>query len=324
MSRQRRPRIKQRLLVNSREAALNAVQTFNNPLTTFKTETFIVLMNIAWTYLLHAYYRGIGLEYRYFTQGTHRRKFVHLKSGAYKYWDLERCLSVNSCPLDKPTKINLEFLIGLRNEIEHHQSAGADERFTGHYLACCLNYERYICKLFGDRYSLDTAVALTLQFRDFTKPHPAKVAEASLPSNVTKYLNEFDVKYPGGELKSQHFKCRFLFTPLITNKIAQSDTVIEFVRLDSNLGIEINEKYEQIYLKEVEKPKHLPGDIVRIMNEEGFGQFNMHHHTMYWKETDGKNPDKGFGVQIVRTWYWYDRWLNKVREHCEQNRELYL
>ena len=60
--------IRTELLSKSREAALNAVQTFNNPLTTFKTETFIVLMVIAWTSLLHAYYRGKKIEYRYFKQ----------------------------------------------------------------------------------------------------------------------------------------------------------------------------------------------------------------------------------------------------------------
>lgn len=55
-----------KLLDQSREAALNAVQTFNNPLTTFKTEAFIVLMVIAWMYLLHAYYRKSGIDYRYY------------------------------------------------------------------------------------------------------------------------------------------------------------------------------------------------------------------------------------------------------------------
>ena len=69
MIRKRSPQVKKQLLYKSREAALNAVQTFNNPLTTFKTETFIVLMNIAWMYLLHAYYRREGVEYRYYTKG---------------------------------------------------------------------------------------------------------------------------------------------------------------------------------------------------------------------------------------------------------------
>ena len=80
------------------------MQTFNNPLTTFKTETFIVLMVIAWTYLLHSFYRRKGIEYRYYTHGQKRRIFDRTKSGAFKYWELERCLNEQACPLDAPTK----------------------------------------------------------------------------------------------------------------------------------------------------------------------------------------------------------------------------
>ena len=72
-----------------------------------------------------------GIEYRYYEKGPKRRKFDRTKSGAYKYWELERCLNEKACPLDKPTKINLRFLIGLRHEIEHHQSTGADVQFSG-------------------------------------------------------------------------------------------------------------------------------------------------------------------------------------------------
>ena len=94
-------------------------------------------MNIAWLYLLHAYYRDQGMEYRYYTKGPKRRKFSRTKSGAYKYWELERCLDAEACPLDTPTKHNLKFLIGLRHEIEHHQSAGADEQFSVQLKCLC-------------------------------------------------------------------------------------------------------------------------------------------------------------------------------------------
>lgn len=47
---------KTELIVKSREAMMAAVQLYNNPQITFKTETFITLAVIAWTYLLHAYY----------------------------------------------------------------------------------------------------------------------------------------------------------------------------------------------------------------------------------------------------------------------------
>ena len=58
----------------------------------FKSEAFIVLMVIAWTYMLHAHFRAKRIEYRYFHQGPKRRKFDRTKKGAFKFWELERCL----------------------------------------------------------------------------------------------------------------------------------------------------------------------------------------------------------------------------------------
>ena len=110
------------LLTKSREAALAAVQIFNSPLITFKSEVFIVLMNIAWTYLLHAHYRKMRVEYRYLKNGTTRKRFEKTKAGAYKHWELEHCLNNSKSPIDADTANNLRFLIGLRHEIEHQMT----------------------------------------------------------------------------------------------------------------------------------------------------------------------------------------------------------
>ena len=323
MGKTRRPVVKLELLRKSREAALNAVQTFNNPLTTFKAETFIVLMVIAWTYLLHAYYRREGVEYRYYEKRSKRRRFNRTTSGAYRYWELGKCLSVSACPLDNPTKSNLSFLIGLRNEIEHHQSVGSDERFSERYLACCLNFERYVCQLFGDQYSLGSAAAFTLQFRDISTTKTTVEAETPLPSNVATYVREFDAELTEEEFSSPYFRCRFLFVPLVTSKQAQADEVIQFVPFDSELGKSINEAHRQVFLKEVERQKYLPSQIVELMKSEGYVNFSMHHHTQLWQRTDAKNPGKGFGVMIANHWYWYERWLCEVRKHCAANRDRY-
>lgn len=57
--------IKDSLINKSREAMIAAVQIYNNPSISFKTENYIVLATISWTYLLHAYYREIKVDYRY-------------------------------------------------------------------------------------------------------------------------------------------------------------------------------------------------------------------------------------------------------------------
>ena len=57
--------------------------------------------------------------------------------------------------------------------------------------------------------------------------------------------------------------------------LALNSTVIEFVKSDTPLAVEVNKAYAVI--KETEKPKYLPGQIVKRMQAEGFPKFNMHH-----------------------------------------------
>ena len=121
------------------------------------------------------------------------------------------------------------------------------------------------------------------------------------------------------DFASPHFRLRFLFTPLVAKSKAQADEVIEFVPFDSELGQELN----RVFLKEVERPKHLPGEIVILMQEEGYLKFNMHEHTQLWRKLDAKNPGKGYGALVSKTWYWYDRWVERVREHCSSNAQRF-
>ena len=78
-----------------------------------------------------------------------------------------------------------------------------------------------------------------------------------------------------------------------------------------------------MFLKEVERPKHLPGEIVSLMQDEGYPKFTMHQHTQLWKELDARNPGKGYGALVSKTWYWYDRWVERVREHCSSNAQRF-
>ena len=183
-------------------------------------------------------------QYRYFKQGPKRRKFERTPTGEFRYWDLARCLKDPTCPLDEATKCNLRFLIKLRNEIVHHNSAGVDERLSGRYFACCLNFEHYVCKLFGRKHSLGDATAIALNFQDIVTPHnPLDDAKGGLPANVAKFVQEFDADLPEGITDSHRFKCRLLFTPIVTSKTAQAERVVEFVRPDSDLGRSFNAQY---------------------------------------------------------------------------------
>jgi hypothetical protein len=310
-----------RLIRQSEDAALTGVQVFNNPLIQFKSETFIVLMNIAWTYLLHAYYRRAGVEYRYFRREGVRRRFDRTDDGSFKYWDLRRCLTARACPLDNPTKKNLLFLIGLRDEITHHMSPVLDQYVSARYQACCLNYNRYLKELFGKRHGIDRYLGYSLQFQSISREQLSTPTEADLPAQVRSYIARFDNDLTAEELNSENFAFRMLFVPKLVGKPGQADEVIEFLKPDSEIAKSVNRDY--VAFKEVERPKFRPGQIVRMMQEEGYGRFSMHSHTELWHSLDAKNPGKGFGAEVAGTWYWYSSWIDAVRSHCENNGATY-
>jgi len=314
--------IKEELLCKSREAALAAVQVFNNPNITFKAEIFVVLMHIAWTYLLHAYYRSKGIEYRYFEMRNIRRRFHRTRSDAYKYWELERCINCDDSPLDRATAQNLRFLIGLRHEIEHKMTTRIDDYVSARFQATCLNYNRCIKALFGDKYGIDQHQAFSLQLASLTDEQIDMLKDApDLPAYIYRFIEGFDGELTDDEFNDPRYAYRVLFVSKSANRKGQADRVIEFVSPDSPLAETLNTEYAII--KEREKPKHLPSRIVNLMNEEGYADFKMHHHTQLWKTTDARNPGKGYGIQVENTWYWYDRWVDEVRTHCEENRDRY-
>lgn len=311
------------LIKKSREAALAAVQIFNNPNITFKSESFIVLMNIAWTYLLHAHYRKSKIEYRYYKlQGT-RKKFDKTKHGAYKHWELERCLNDENNPIDRDAANNLRFLIGLRHEIEHQMTTKIDDILSARFQACCLNYNHYLKTLFEDEEGIEKYLSFSLQFSSINTEQKELLEDhKELPGNILGFIKNFDETLSDEEYSSQHYAYRILFVQKMANNKGQADKVIEFVKSDSPMAEAINKEYAVI--KETEKTKFLPKQIVEIVQSSGFPNFTNHHHIVFWKSKDAKNPSKGYGTDVAgEKWHWYQRWLDEVLKHCDDQGERY-
>ncbi len=315
--------IKGELIKKSREAALAAVQIFNNPNISFKSESYVVLMIIAWTYLLHAYFRDKKIEYRYHQQNGKRREFNKTKHGAYKYWDLERCLNNAESPIDKDTANNLRFLIGLRHEIEHKMTTRIDDILSARFQACVLNYNDYIKEFFGAKNGIENHLSFSLQFSTISTEQKELLDEyPGLPANIQGYIEDFDAELTDEEFSNTRFAYRILFVPKTANRKGQADHVIEFVKSDSALAEDVNKEYAVI--KETEKKKYLPKQVVDLMKAEGYSGFSLHYHAKLWKSLDAKNVAKAYGTQVAgKTWHWYEHWVDVVRKYCRENKDKY-
>jgi hypothetical protein len=315
--------IKETLIEKSSEAALSAVQIYNNPLIRFKSESYIVLMIVAWTYLLHAYYRMRGTEYRYFDKiGEKRRRFHRTRTGSIKYWELEQCLNHKECPLDPGTKNNLRFLIELRHQIEHQMAVGLDDYLSGRYQACALNYCYWLRTLFGEARGLEQFLAFSLQFSELSRQQVQVIRSGQgLSPKLKSFIADFDNSLSEEEYNNPRYSYRLLFTRKTANRPGQADAAVEWVPLGTEAAEYLQNRL--LAVKEVERTKYLPSQIVRQIQAEGFPKFRLHEHTVLWQIEDAKNPAKGFGVLVAGAWYWYESWLAFVRAHCEASSEMY-
>ena len=116
-------------------------------------------------------------------------------------------------------------------------------------------------------------------------------------------------------MASSRYAYRVLFVPINAKRKGQADQVVEFIRSDSPLAEGIEKTYA--VLKETEKSKYLPSEIVALMKEKGYAKFSINKHTEIWKARNAKDPKFGYGVLISKTWYWYETLLKEVEKHCK-------
>ncbi|MBI1196230.1 MAG: DUF3644 domain-containing protein [Phenylobacterium sp.] len=307
------------LLIKAQEAMIAAVHTFNGAGLTFRAELFIVTCVIAWTYLLHAWFGREGIDYRYKDANGAVKT---TKQGAEQYWELGKCLRHERCPIGKAATQNLEFLLELRHEIEHRSTNRIDDAVSAKLQACCINFNDAIKSLFGAQYGLERRLPIALQFVTFGSDQRALLKRASaLPPHIEAMMDEFHAHLSAEEQADPAFAHRVAFIPKVGGRASSSDEAVQFVKPDSAEGIEIT----RVLLKDVDKRRYTPTQIVEIMQAEGFPKFKLQNHTELWQALEARAPAKGFGKAGLyrNTWEWFDSWVARVRAHCQENAARY-
>lgn len=149
-------------LRKAREAALLAVETYNRPGASFRTAGFLVLMVVAWTALFHAIFAKRKVK-PYYRQKKNLRRFERV-DGDFKCWELAECIQQYYADQNPPARKNLEFVVKLRNKIEHRFLPVLDIELFGECQALLNNFEQLMCETFGDKYALSASLAFALQF----------------------------------------------------------------------------------------------------------------------------------------------------------------
>jgi hypothetical protein len=158
--------------------------------------------------------------------------------------------------------------------------------------ACCINFNDAIKSLFGAQYALELRLPIALQFVTFSPDQRALLKKAStLPRHVETMMDAdaFEQRLTPEQQADPRFAFRVYMVHRTANRAPGADLAVEPVPLGSDIAEKFN-----LALKEVEKRKYLPTEIVSIMAAEGWDRFTMDCHTKLWKRLAAKNPAKAY------------------------------
>ena len=186
-----------------------------------------------------------------------------------------------------------------------------------------MNYNKYLKKFFPKEVGLETYQPYSLQFFTLERDQISPSSDyENLPKELISYTRKFEQDLDERVFNDSSYSFRVNFQEKIANRKGQADKVIEFIRADSKEAKESTHT-EHVLIKEKERKKYLPGQIVEKMREQGYSKFNMYHHTQLWKSKSARDPSKGYGCDVVGQWFWYEKWLDVVKEHCKKHSNKY-
>lgn len=291
----------ERLVQKARQSAILALDIYNRPATQFRTEGYIMQMIVAWTATLHAIFERDGVDYIH----TDKQGNPFLIDGKPKLWGITDCLRQHFGDGNPPVRRNIEFIIGLRNEIEHRYVPEIDVHVAGECQALLLNFERLIAGEFGLDYSISDALSMPLQtssLRNEARTNAIRAMQANHYREVMDYIELYRSELPDSVYADPSYSFRVYLIPKISNHKSASDVAIEFVKFDPERPEEMEVLEKQIALIRdrrvpvVNAGMHKPKTVAKLVAEQLGRRFSIHNHTQAWKyykvRGPGQDPDK--------------------------------
>lgn len=291
-------------LIRSREAMLLAVQVFNSPTLKFKTEVFAMLANVAWTYLMHEFFlrKGEGIER---TNGE----------TSSLSWMIEQEI----CPLSDGVKNNLRALILLRDNVEHKLFGLTDQKWLGIYQACCLNFDKTLSRLFGEKLSLQHDLSFALQFAKLSFDQISTLQDYEIPEHIKALDARLEEDLSDEQKDDIEYQFRVVYT---LDSSSKGRAHIKFVHPESAEADQIRNVLVKTRSGDETHPLRVT-KVVKMVTQITGVRFTTHNHTQAWRKfkvrpRDGAmrpdNTSREYCIyhQIHGDYSYSDKWVEQL------------
>jgi len=282
------------------EATL-AVDLYNQSGRARRLEAFFVHMHMGWLYLFQAQYQRDKLEYHYRLENGRYLKV----DGEPKTWELAKFAATelsDECPELIPVRKNLELTILLRNKIEHRFDDSATLFLAGYAQSLLLNYEEYLTRVFGAKYSMDSVLRFPIFIGSLTREGATRLndVQKQFPKTTRDLLHSFEAGINPSVTQDHHYEFRIRLIPKLGSK-SDTDLALTFVR-ESDLSdderamlgklgrtgqVIVREQVRSVSNENLMKPTLAASNIEKKIPFK----FKVHHLVSIWKRMALRPPD---------------------------------
>jgi len=117
---------------------------------------------------------------------------------------------------------------------------------------------------------------------------------AQLPPHVATAMENFHNGLTEEEQSDPQFRYRVAFVPKLSGKATKADLAVEFVKPGSPEAASV----ERVLLKETERNKFRPTEIVTKANAAGYPNFKIYDHTQLVDQLDARNLASDDGLEM--------------------------
>ena len=172
----------------------------------------------------------------------------------------------------------MNFLIGLRNKIEHRSLPAIDLAVAGECQSALSNFESLLVEEFGDEHALTANLAFSMQLTRISEQSQLDALKQMQKDNykvVREYMETYRNDLNDEVVESQKYRVRAFLVPKLGNHAKSADMAVEFINVNALTEEELKD-YEQAvaFIKGVENPFRLkPKRIVELVLKKikGFG-----------------------------------------------------
>jgi hypothetical protein len=234
---------------------------------------------------------------------------------------LSEMIARQDCPLQDGVKKNLNALKILRDKVEHHLLGKADLKWLGMFQACCLNFDRTMCELFGDKLTLANDLSFALQFAKMNLDHVTQINKYELPEHIAAV----DALITEGMTPEQVNDTDFQFQVVYTlNSAPKSKAHIQFVNPDSAEGKEIHNVLSKKVVADELYP-HKPSKVVKLVAAKTKASFTSYNHQQAIRKfkvrpkngsAQPENTDKAYCIYHAahKDYTYSDAWVARLVE----------